>query len=203
MVVHYILEVMDEQSSRTPASALITVPLSVVVWSSIPRGSTLSSRTAISLKTTFGGAGICQMEGQLEMEGCNIYRNRCLGGTSSPPMGDGGGILVLGGTGTIESCNIFDNEAGTDGGGLASRGGVITLKGETRIWRNIANRGQNVYVTGATYFSLPLAPGHWLPNSKCTWSIVKPATQNNLIGITVTMWKLAQQLQILRGQVAH
>ena len=41
------------------------------------------------------------------------------------------------------------------------------MKGETRIWRNIANRGQNVYVTGATYVSLPLAPGHWLPNSKC------------------------------------
>jgi hypothetical protein len=70
---------------------------------------------------------------------------------------------------TMTNCTVHDNNATADGGGLFVTAGTVLLQNGTSFFDNsAAGVGNNVQVQGGTvYYTFPVPPGHWLPNSEC------------------------------------
>ena len=80
----------------------------------------------------------------------------------------GGGIHLDGGTVTITSSTIYFNEA-SGGGGMYGAGGTLFLGNGTAFFDSSASGvGANLHLPGSVaYYTFPVTPGHWLPNSEC------------------------------------
>ncbi|MDX1545470.1 MAG: GEVED domain-containing protein, partial [Rhodothermales bacterium] len=110
----------------------------------LPNGTVIGGTGAGQPNTAQRGGGLAQAtNGSITMTGGEIEGNTA--------DGDGGGVIVLGGTLTLNDLNtsIRDNTAGDDGGGLAGLGGTITLSENNIVSNDATDLGGGLYIDGS------------------------------------------------------
>jgi len=82
------------------------------------------------------GGGIHNMDGAVELTNCTISGNRS-------GLHSGGGGIYTSGTMTLTNCTVSDNEAYSDGGGIDTDHGTLSLKSSIVATNRIEGSGQS------------------------------------------------------------
>lgn len=111
------------------------------------KNGSISNNTAGDKHYTSGG-GIYIASGDVTLENMSIKNNSASANVNTPYLGDranGGGIYcVSGGTLTITNCNIDNNTAGTDGGGILVAGGTVNMTGGTLTGNKLSDNPESL-----------------------------------------------------------
>ena len=116
------------------------------VWST-SSNLTVASSIVSGNEAAGSGAGIRTYSGQLTLTRTKVLDNNA-GFTSAPQAGDGGGLMLSGGTALVEECTFDGNGAVDNGAAIRNNLGELTIRRSTLSNNTAFSAGGGVFSDG-------------------------------------------------------